>query len=137
MRYGFRCLWVVFLTLVSLVGTRAAGATDLQALVDEAHAKFKDVQEGANANYIPILDEVLAVMLMAGFYDEAGVWAYKAGLPAKTGVGGGIVAVVPGEMAIAAFSPRVNEAGNSIRSMRAIQYISEKLRASIFLGADD
>lgn len=137
MRYGFRCLWVVFLTLVSLVGTRAAGATDLQALVDEAHAKFKDVQEGENANYIPILDEVLAVMLMAGFYDEAGVWAYKAGLPAKTGVGGGIVAVVPGEMAIAAFSPRVNEAGNSIRSMRAIQYISEKLRASIFLGADD
>lgn len=82
------------------------------------------------------VDEVLAVMLMAGFYDEAGVWAYKAGLPAKTGVGGGIVAVVPGEMAIAAFSPRVNEAGNSVRSMRAIQYISDQLGASIFLGED-
>lgn len=83
------------------------------------------------------VDEVLAVMLMAGFYDEAGVWAYKAGLPAKTGVGGGIVAVVPGEMAIAAFSPRVNEAGNSVRSMRAIQYISDQLGASIFLGDSD
>ena len=41
---------------------------------------------------------VLAVMMMAGFYDESGAWAYSAGLPAKTGVGGGIVAVVPGKM---------------------------------------
>jgi glutaminase len=79
------------------------------------------------------VDEVLAVMLMAGFYDEVGKWAFRAGLPAKTGVGGGIVAVVPGEMAIAAFSPRVNEAGNSVRAMKAIQYISEQLGASLFL----
>ena len=49
------------------------------------------------------------------------MWMYKAGLPAKTGVGGGIVAVVPGRFAIAAFSPRLNEAGNSVRSMKAIQ----------------
>jgi len=77
--------------------------------------------------------EVLAVMLMAGFYDESGDWAYTAGLPAKTGVGGGIVAVIPGQMAIAAFSPRVNEAGNSVRALRAIQHISKSLSASIFL----
>lgn len=79
------------------------------------------------------VDEVLAVMLMAGFYDEVGKWAFRAGLPAKTGVGGGIVAVAPGDLAIAAFSPRVNEAGNSVRSMQAIQYISEQLKASLFL----
>ncbi|MEP6160152.1 MAG: glutaminase A [Halieaceae bacterium] len=79
------------------------------------------------------VDEVLAVMLMAGFYDEVGKWAFRAGLPAKTGVGGGIVAIAPGDMAIAAFSPRVNEAGNSVRSMRAIQFISEQLKASLFL----
>jgi len=78
--------------------------------------------------------ELLAVMLIAGFYDESGMWAYTAGLPAKTGVGGGIVAVVPGQMAIAAFSPRLNKAGNSIRAMKAIQDISVELGANIFLG---
>ena len=78
--------------------------------------------------------ELLAVMLTAGFYDESGMWAYTAGLPAKTGVGGGIVAVVPGQMATAAFSPRLNKAGNSIRAMKAIQDISVELGASIFLG---
>lgn len=78
------------------------------------------------------VDEVLAVMLMAGFYDEVGIWAYEAGLPAKTGVGGGIVAVVPGRMAIAAFSPRLNEAGNSVRALSAIQHISDTLELSLF-----
>jgi len=84
-----------------------------------------------NEEYVP---ELLAVMLTAGFYDESGEWSYTAGLPAKTGVGGGIVAVVPGEMAIAAFSPRLNEAGNSIRATKAINYISEQLKLSIFDG---
>ena len=86
----------------------------------------KQVMKGEN------VPELLAVMMMAGFYDESGLWAYTAGLPAKTGVGGGIVAVVPGKMAIAAFSPRVNDAGNSVRAMNAIEYISRELGLSIF-----
>ena len=65
-----------------------------------------------DSRYVP---KVLAIMMMAGFYNESGMWAFTAGLPAKTGVGGGIVAVVPGKMAIVGFSPRVNEAGNSVR----------------------
>ncbi len=76
--------------------------------------------------------ELLAVMATAGFYDESGVWMYTAGLPAKTGVGGGIVAVVPGQFAIAAFSPRLNEAGNSIRSMNAIRDIAGELGVGVF-----
>jgi glutaminase len=76
--------------------------------------------------------ELLAVMATAGFYDESGIWMYKAGLPAKTGVGGGIVAVVPGRFAIAAFSPRLNEAGNSVRSMKAIQDIAAELGVGVF-----
>ena len=76
--------------------------------------------------------ELLAVMAMTGFYDESGIWQYTAGLPAKTGVGGGIVAVVPGKYAIAAFSPRLNEAGNSIRSMKAIRYIAGELGAGLY-----
>ena len=51
---------------------------------------------------------------------------------AKTGVGGGIVAVVPGRMAIVGFSPRVNDAGNSVRAMKAIEYIGDQLGANVF-----
>jgi glutaminase len=76
--------------------------------------------------------ELLAIMATAGFYDESGEWMYSAGLPSKTGVGGGIVSVVPGKFAIAAFSPRLNEAGNSVRSMRAIRYIAGKLGVGLY-----
>jgi len=76
--------------------------------------------------------ELLAIMMTAGFYDESGQWAYTAGLPAKTGVGGGIVAVVPGRLAIAAFSPRLNEAGNSVRAQLAIRHIAGELGVGVF-----
>ena len=76
--------------------------------------------------------ELLAIMLTAGFYDESGYWSAWAGLPAKTGVGGGIVAVVPGKFGIAAFSPRLNEAGNSVRAQKAIQHIAGELGVGIF-----
>jgi glutaminase len=82
-----------------------------------------------DSRYVP---KVLAIMMMAGFYNESGMWAFTAGLPAKTGVGGGIVAVAPGKMAIVGFSPRVNEAGNSVRSMKAIEYISDQLGVNVF-----
>jgi glutaminase len=81
------------------------------------------------AEHVP---ELLAVMATAGFYDESGMWMSTAGLPAKTGVGGGIVAVVPGQFAIAAFSPRLNQAGNSIRSMNAIRDIAAELGVGVF-----
>jgi len=82
-----------------------------------------------DARHVP---RVLAVMMTAGFYDESGAWAYNAGLPAKTGVGGGIVAIVPGRMAIVGFSPPVNEAGNSVRATEAIQYIDDSLDLNLF-----
>jgi glutaminase len=81
------------------------------------------------AEHVP---ELLAIMATAGFYDESGEWMYSAGLPSKTGVGGGIVSVVPGKFAIAAFSPRLNEAGNSIRAMRAISYIASELGVGVY-----
>jgi glutaminase len=82
-----------------------------------------------------VVPKVLAIMMMAGFYNESGDWAYTTGLPAKTGVGGGIVAVVPGEMAIVAFSPRVNDAGNSVRAAEAINYIADQLGVNVFGSA--
>jgi len=78
--------------------------------------------------------KVLAIMMMAGFYNESGAWAYSTGLPAKTGVGGGIVAIVPGQMAIVGFSPRVNDPGNSIRSAKAITHIVNELGLNLFSG---
>lgn len=81
------------------------------------------------ARHVP---ELLALMATAGFYDESGDWMFTAGLPAKTGVGGGIVAVVPGRFAIAAFSPRLNEAGNSVRSLHAIRDIAGELGVGVF-----
>ena len=82
-----------------------------------------------NEAYVP---ELLAIMLTAGFYDGSGYWSMTAGLPSKTGVGGGIVSVVPGKMAIAAFSPRLDEYGNSVRAQNAIRYIASQLGVGIF-----
>ena len=81
------------------------------------------------AEHVP---ELLAIMAAAGFYDESGEWMFNAGLPSKTGVGGGIVSVVPGKFAIAAFSPRLNGPGNSIRAMRAIRQIAGDLGVGLY-----
>jgi glutaminase len=81
------------------------------------------------AEHVP---ELLALMATAGFYDESGEWMFTAGLPSKTGVGGGIVSVVPGRFAIAAFSPPLNEAGNSVKSLKAIRYIAGTLGVGVF-----
>ncbi|HEU0052760.1 MAG TPA: glutaminase A [Longimicrobium sp.] len=70
---------------------------------------------------------VLAVMATAGLYDDSGQWLYTTGLPAKSGVGGGIIAVSPGKFGIAVISPPLDEAGNSVRAQRAITDISNAL----------
>jgi glutaminase len=70
---------------------------------------------------------VLAVMATAGLYDDSGKWLYATGLPAKSGVGGGIIAVSPGRFGIAVVSPPLDEAGNSVRAQRAIADISNAL----------
>ncbi|MCK5831049.1 MAG: glutaminase A [Methylococcales bacterium] len=73
------------------------------------------------------IDEILAVMATAGLYDDSGQWLYRTGLPAKSGVGGGILAVSPNKFGIAAISPPLDAAGNSIRAQRAITDISNAL----------
>ena len=74
-----------------------------------------------------IVPEVLAVMATAGLYDDSGQWLYRTGLPAKSGVGGGILAVSPGKFGIAAISPPLDAAGNSVRAQKAIADISNAL----------
>lgn len=73
---------------------------------------------------------ILAVMATAGLYDDSGKWLFHTGLPAKSGVGGGIIAVVPGKFGIAVFSPPLDKAGNSVRAQKAIADVTAQLHAN-------
>jgi glutaminase len=77
-----------------------------------------------DAKYVP---EVLAVMATAGLYDDSGLWLFQTGLPAKSGVGGGLIAVSPGKFGIAVVSPPLDAAGNSVKAQKAITLISSAL----------
>jgi glutaminase len=84
-------------------------------------------KQAVAAEHVP---NILAVMATAGLYDDSGIWLYHVGLPAMSGVGGGILAVAPGRFGIAAFSPPLDAAGNSVRAQLAIRYVAEKLGAN-------
>jgi glutaminase len=84
------------------------------------------------SDYVP---EVLAVMATAGLYDDSGKWLYATGLPAKSGVGGGIIAVSPGRFGIAVISPPLDAAGNSVRAQKAIADISNALGGNPYNAA--
>lgn len=73
-----------------------------------------------------------AVMQTCGFYDEAGEFSYLVGLPGKSGVGGGIVAVYPMRYAVAVWSPRLNSKGNSVMGMKALELLTTRTNESIF-----
>lgn len=87
-------------------------------------ATGKQVMSAKNVPY------VLAVMATAGLYDDSGKWLYHTGLPAKSGVGGGIIAVAPGKFGIAVISPPLDDAGNSVRAQKAIRDIVAQLHAN-------
>ena len=73
-----------------------------------------------------------AIMQTCGFYDEAGEFSFRVGLPGKSGVGGGIVAVYPNMYSVAVWSPKLNEKGNSTIGMRALELLTEITGSSIF-----
>lgn len=79
--------------------------------------------------------DTLAVVASSGLYERSGDWLFEIGLPAKSGVAGGIVAVAPGKGAAAGFSPRLDDAGNSVRSQMAIGHLSRSLGLNLFASA--
>lgn len=79
-----------------------------------------------------VAKRVLAVMATTGLYETTGAWLFEVGVPAKSGVGGGIVAIVPGRFALGTFSPPLDEAGNSVRGQRAISSIVSDLDGNMF-----
>lgn len=76
--------------------------------------------------------QIISMMATVGMYNETGDWMFRSGLPAKSGVGGGIIAVCPDVMGIAVFSPPLNSFGNSAKGKEVIQYITSELGLSIF-----
>ena len=79
-----------------------------------------------------ISPKIVSMMASVGFYQHTGDWMFSSGLPAKTGVGGGIVGVLPGLLGIAAFSPRLDQAGNSVRAQAAIKQFMQTLGLGIY-----
>lgn len=73
-----------------------------------------------------------AIMQTCGFYDEAGEYTFRVGLPGKSGIGGGIVAIHPGRYAVAVWSPRLNPKGNSVKGMQLLETLTTKTGMSIF-----
>jgi len=83
------------------------------------------------------VERVLSVMATCGMYDYAGSWMYEIGMPAKSGVGGGIIAVLPGRFGIGIFSPPLDEKGNSLRGIEACKQLSRDFNLHTFTCAND
>jgi glutaminase len=77
---------------------------------------------------------VLAVMATAGMYETSGDWLYDIGLPGKSGIGGGILAVSPGKGGLGTFGPRLDQAGNSVKGQLAAKYLSQKIGMDLFVS---
>lgn len=84
-----------------------------------------------------VCTRVLAVLATAGLYEHSGDWLYEIGLPAKSGVSGGILTVAPGKGGLATFSPPLDSAGNSVRGQRATKFLSRRLGLNLFASIPD
>ena len=78
--------------------------------------------------------KITSLIATVGFYEHTGDWLYTSGIPAKTGVGGGVMGTLPGLFGIAAFAPPIDNAGNSVKAQLAIKHIMNKLGLSVFSG---
>ena len=110
-------------------------AKDLATMAATLAAGGKNPVTGKQVLDADKVPGVLAVMATAGLYDDSGKWLYHTGLPAKSGVGGGIIAVSPGKFGIAVVSPPLDDAGNSVRAQKAITDISNALRGNPYAVA--
>jgi glutaminase len=105
----------------------SVNAKDLAMMAATLANGGKNPVTGKQVMKVENVPKVLAVMATAGLYDDSGKWLYRTGLPGKSGVGGGLIAVSPGKFGIAVVSPPLDEAGNSVRAQNAIADISNAL----------
>lgn len=102
-------------TFAAVLGSRGINPITKQSVINESNVPY-----------------VLAEMTMEGMYGASGDWAYRVGLPAKSGVGGGVIAVVPGIMGIAAFSPPLDSEGNSVRGQSMVASVAKSLGYNLY-----
>jgi glutaminase len=112
----------------------AVNAKDLATMAGTLANGGKNPVTGKQVMATANVPKVLAVMATAGLYDDSGKWYFHTGLPAKSGVGGGIIAVSPGKFGIAVISPPLDEAGNSVRAQKAIADVSNALGGNPLLS---
>lgn len=105
---------------------------DLATMASTLANKGVNPCTGERALATPYVRDVLSVMHSCGMYEYSGEWAYRVGIPAKSGVSGGIIGVVPNRMGIAVFSPLLDKHGHSIRGMKVFEALSEQLNLHIF-----
>ena len=132
--------------LLSMIGADATGLpfnSIIAILLENDHPSPPLVNAGAitacsktgrsvfDASFSPQITSLIATV---GFYEHTGDWLYTSGIPAKTGVGGGVMGVLPGIMGISAFAPPIDESGNSVKAQLAIKHIMNKLGLSVFSG---
>jgi len=126
--YGYiKSNWPQAVDLYTRQCSIGVNAKDLATMAGTLAAGGKNPVTGKQVMDAAKVPGVLAVMATAGLYDDSGKWLYHTGLPAKSGVGGGLIAVSPGKFGIAVISPPLDDAGNSIRAQRAITVISNAL----------
>jgi glutaminase len=126
--YGYiKSNWQQAVDLYTRQCSIGVNAKDLATMAATLAFQGKNPVTGKQVMDAAKVPGVLAVMATAGLYDDSGKWLYHTGLPAKSGVGGGIIAVSPGKFGIAVVSPPLDDAGNSIRAQRAIADISNAL----------
>ena len=92
---------------------------------------------GRQAIERPYVRDILSVMYTCGMYDFAGQWAYEVGIPAKSGVSGGILAVIPGKFGIGVFSPGLDVQGNSVRGIAVCEELSDRLGLHVFANESE
>lgn len=112
------------------------GITSEQLSVMAATIAYKGLNPVTKKQvYDPELSAKITTMIAAvGFYQNTGDWVYTSGIPAKSGVGGGVLGVFPGVMGIAAFAPPLDAAGNSVKAQAAVKAVIKKLGIGIFEG---
>ncbi len=134
--YGYiKTNWQQAVDLYTRQCSIGVNAQDLATMAATLAAGGKNPVTGKLVLDSPNVPSVLAVMSTAGLYDDSGKWLYHTGLPAKSGVGGGIIAVSPGKFGIAVVSPPLDDAGNSVRAQRAIADISNALGGNPYASA--
>lgn len=109
-------------------------ATQLSICAGTIANKGKNPVTGQQVFDPEISPKITTLISTVGFYQNTGDWLYSSGIPAKSGVGGGVLGVMPGVMGIAAFAPPLDEAGNSVKAQAAVKAVIRKLGLGVFNG---